>query len=72
MNQLVQLRQEIAKMRLVDLAKEHGKDSSRVNNYRRKMGDMITTTKELDKAPVQQKRELATNKVAPHRWAGNY
>lgn len=71
MNQLIQLRQEIAKMRLVDLAKEHGKDSSRVNSYRRKMGDMIAA-KELDKAPVQQKTEPTANKVVSHRWAGNY
>ena len=60
MNNLVQLRKEIAKMRLMDLTKEHGKDSQRVNNYRKRVGKMVE---------VNQQKQIT---AAHHNWVGNY
>ena len=67
MNNLVQLRQEIAKMRLMDLAKEYGKDSERVNNYRKRVNE-TDMTKEVTKTTVSQQKPV----TLPHQWAGNY
>lgn len=67
MNNLVQLRQEIAKMRLMDLAKEYGKDSERVNNYRKRVNE-ADITKEVTKTTVSQQKPV----TVAHQWAGNY
>ncbi|MEG6523763.1 hypothetical protein [Desulfotomaculum sp. 1211_IL3151] len=41
MKNIVNLRQEIARMRLADLTKQYGSDSREVINYKRRMGDLI-------------------------------
>ncbi|WP_149026577.1 hypothetical protein [Desulforamulus ferrireducens] len=62
MHQLVQLRHEIAKMRLMDLARAHGQDSPRVNNYRKRMGEMLADTTNTSSTLV--------NKAAAHKKVG--
>lgn len=41
MKNIVNLRQEIAKMRLADLTKQYGGNSQKVSNYKQRMGDLI-------------------------------
>ena len=41
MNRLIELRQEIAKERLVDLSKQYGMKSPIVNSYKRRMKDVL-------------------------------
>ncbi|MDO7786614.1 hypothetical protein [Desulforamulus aquiferis] len=74
MKEIIQLRQEIAKMRLMDLTEEHGYDSSRVKNYRRKIRElkMINGDLEFDKSPVQPKRVTAANKLGVYRRIVTY
>lgn len=50
MKQLAELKLEIAKMRLQDLAKQYGKESSRVNNYREK----IVTRTNLEQTQAEE------------------
>lgn len=41
MNHIIQLRQEIAQERLMDLLKQYGMKSTRVNNYKNRMKDVL-------------------------------
>jgi hypothetical protein len=59
-NHLIHLREEIAQIRLGDLAKEYGRNSWQVNNYKRRNG---IYTIDFNKAPNLQ-RQTASNKAA--------
>lgn len=48
MNKLIKLRQEIAKERLVDLSKQYGTTSTRVNNYKSRMKDVLNRLNRLN------------------------
>lgn len=48
MNRLIELRQEIAKERLMDLSKQYGKKSTVVNNYKSRMKSVLDGSDKLD------------------------
>lgn len=58
MNKLIELRQEIAKERLMDLSKQYGMKSPIVNSYKRRMKDVLdnkldVSSLELSAEPIR-------------------
>ncbi|GAB6178751.1 hypothetical protein JCM14036_00700 [Desulfotomaculum defluvii] len=44
MKNIINLRQEIARMRLIDLTKKYGSESQTVTNFKHRMGSLINET----------------------------
>ena len=59
MKNIIALRQEIAQMRLNDLAKEYGNKSQRVAGYKNRMGELLEETNQKNWQVSQKVKKLA-------------